>query len=74
MLRTHSSKLVWLEGKIDVWKIEREKAEYKLTLREVTLTLRKVDHVSGTVVRDFFYMLFYSIIFNTCDNSGWWIL
>ena len=73
MLRTHSSKLVWLEGKIDVWKIEREKAEYKLTLREVTLTLREVDHVSGTVVRDF-YMLFYRIIFNTRDNSGWWIL
>ena len=73
MLRTHSSKLVWLEGKIDVWKIEREKAEYKLTLREVTLTLREVDHVSGTVVRDF-YMLLYRIIFNTRDNSGWWIL
>ena len=50
MLRTHSSKLVWLEGKTDVWKIKREKAEYKLTLREVTLTLREVDHVSGVVV------------------------
>ena len=66
MLRTHSSKLVWLEGKTDVWKIKREKAEYEVTLREV-------DHVSGVVVRDF-YMLFYSIILNTHDNSGWWIL
>jgi len=73
VLRTHSSKLVWLEGKTDVWKIKREKAEYELTLREVTLTLREVDHVSGVVVRDF-YMLFYSIILNTHDNSGWWIL
>lgn len=47
---------VWLEGKTDVWKIKREKAEYKLTLREVALYLREADHVSGSGKR-FLYVI-----------------
>ena len=57
MFRAHGSKLVWLEEKICVWKIKREKAGCKLALREV-------DHVPcirHCAERFLYVMLYYYI-------------
>lgn len=62
--RAQGNKLIRLEG-ICVWRLKREKPGYKLALRDI-------DYVS--CVRHCAKRFLYIILFNTPDNSVWWIL